>query len=744
VAKNRFSSLMSQLVKDQETIFGHIERVTYQNEDTGYTVAHIALKGYKDPVCVVGSMPLVQPGEMVRCMGEWTTHCVYGKQFSIAECSISAPADVLGIKKYLGSGLVKGIGPAAAGKIVDHFGSATLEVIDKTPERLLEISGIGKKKADLIIACWTEQRSVRDVMLFLQSHGISPAYAQKIFKAYGQNSIKVVKENPYCLAREIHGIGFTTADKLAKTLGHLDDAPFRIDAGIEYALSQLSSEGHVCSPLGHLLDVAEKLLNCEKEKIGERLTALKQEERIAMEELIFEGKAQAFVWLKSFYISERGIASELRRIRKGTLALRTIDCEKALDWVQKTLHIELASKQKEAVKAALQEKVVIITGGPGTGKSTITNAILAIMGKLTGKILLAAPTGRAAKRMSEITQKKASTIHSLLEFDFKGGFKRRRDNPLDADFIIVDESSMIDTLLMYSLLKAIPDRARLILVGDINQLPSVGPGNVLRDLILAGCLPVVTLNEIFRQAKGSLIVTNAHKINEGTFPTLDNKPDSDFFFFSAEEPELVRDNILSLVACKLPQKYKFDAMRDIQVLTPMKKGIIGADNMNEELRRVLNKNSPQQIKGMIHFALGDKVIQLRNDYQKCVFNGDIGWITAIDVEEQEFIVAFDEREVVYEFREADQLMLAYAISVHKSQGSETPCVVIPIHTTHFKMLLRNLLYTAITRGKKVVVLVGSKKAIALCVRNDEVRRRYTGLQEALLTLGHPAIHRLPE
>lgn len=725
-------------------INGYIERITYQNADNGYTVAQLVIKGSKDPVCVVGSMPLLQPGETVECSGSWTHHLLYGKQFVVAQCSIKAPADIIGIKKYLGSGLVKGIGPVVAGKIVEYFGIETLDIIDKTPERLKEIDGIGKKKADLIISCWAEQRFVRNVMVFLQAHGVSPAYAQKIFKVYGQNSITQVKENPYSLARDIHGVGFKMADTLAQKLGIAHNAPQRLKAGIEYTLSQMALDGHVCSPLALLLEEAEKILECKKEELEEQLQALRLEERIVLNDLVLEGKLTPCVWQKTFYAAERGIAFELRRLRQQPTSLRAIEEDKAVAWAQNKLSIELAPNQEEAVRCALQEKVLIITGGPGTGKSTITKAILAITSKLTNKIVLAAPTGRAAKRMSEITGIKASTIHLLLEFDFKVGFKKNRANPLEADLVIVDESSMIDTLLMYSLLKAIPNNARLILIGDINQLPSVGPGNVLRDLILASAIKVITLNQIFRQAEGSAIIVNAHRINQGLFPNLDNKNNSDFFFIAAEEPEQVRDNILSLVAARLPKRYQFDPMRDIQVLTPMKKGLVGAENLNEELRRLLNKNEPQTIKGAHRLALGDKVIQLRNDYQKAVFNGDIGWVSAIDTEGELLTVNFDEKEVIYPFRDGDQLMLAYAISVHKSQGSESPCVVIPVHTTHFKMLLRNLLYTAMTRGKMMVVFVGTKKAIALCVKNDEVKRRYTGLQQLLMTVGNPSLSYLPE
>lgn len=715
-----------------EEVFGYIERITFQNPENGYTVAQLKEGKRSELSCIVGTMPALQPGVTVRCLGHWKQHLVFGKQFVVEKYHIEAPADIAGIKKYLGSGLIKGIGPRYAGRIVEAFDTDTLNVIDQNPERLLEIAGLGKKRVDKIKECWSEQKSIREVMIFLQSHGVSPAYAQKVFKAYGNESIKKVQTNPFHLARDIHGIGFKSADAIAQKLGITKDAPERIDAGIEYALSELADEGHVCFPVTDFLKVCQDILEANQETIEQRLPILAQAQRVEIGEMVHEGAMSRFIWFRPLFLSEAGISRQISRLRRSSCNLRAIDTQRALEWVQTQLNIKLAANQMQAVVQALTEKVQIITGGPGTGKSTITKAILAITEKLTDKILLAAPTGRAAKRMSEITGKKAKTIHSLLEFNFKaGGFKKGPDSPLDCDLIIIDEASMIDTPLMYSLLKAIPSNARAIFVGDINQLPSVGPGNVLKDMISSQCLPVTILNEIFRQAAGSRIITNAHKINQGIYPDIKNLSDSDFFFMDVETPEDVLKNIVALVTQRLPKKYGFDPFNDIQVLAPMKRGIIGTENLNAVLQQHLNpKDNPLFWAGK-RLLPGDKVMQIRNDHKREVYNGDIGRILSIDTVEQQVTVQIDDREVIYEFSDLDELVLAYAASVHKYQGSECPCIVMPIHTTHFKLLHRNLLYTGVTRGKKLVVLVGSKKAIALAVKNDEVKRRYTGLRQAL-------------
>lgn len=718
-----------------DQIDGYIERITFHNTENGYTVAQLQRSKKSSLVCIVGTMPGIQPGETVRCWGNWKNHLIHGLQFEIVRFQIEAPADLVGIKKYLGSGLIKGIGPKYAGRIVEQFGTATLDLIENNPEKLLEIPGLGTKRMEKIKACWAEQKSIRQVMIFLQGHGVSPAFAQKIFKAYGNQSVQKVKENPFALAKDIFGIGFKTADTVAEKMGIAKESDQRIDAGIEHVLSQLSSDGHVCFPIDEFLIEAEKILSVSSDVIQTRLEPLKQENRIQLADLIHLGVLRRFIWLRSLFASEMGIARELRRIKAHDSTLRSIDPHKAIVWVQDQLKIELAEKQKLAVECAITGKLHIITGGPGTGKSTITNAILTITEKLTQNIVLAAPTGRAAKRMSEITNKKASTIHSLLEFDFKkGGFKRNKENPLECDLIVIDEASMIDTYLMYSLLRAIPNHARVVFVGDIHQLPSVGPGNVLKDMITSRTIQVTILNEIFRQAAGSAIITNAHLINKGQFPKLYNGQEGDFFFVESLENQDVLNSIVKLVSQRLPKRYGFDPKSEIQVLAPMKKGIIGTENLNQSLQQILNPQGNALVRGMQKLQVGDKVMQLRNDYKREVFNGDIGFIVQIDADEQQVLVKIDEREVLYDYSDLDELTLAYAISIHKFQGSECPCVVIPVHTSHFMLLHRNLLYTGITRGKRLVVLVGTKKAIAIAVKNDDVLKRYTSLQQSLMEL----------
>ena len=717
-----------------DEIFGYIERITFQNDENGYTVAQLQQRGQRDLTCTVGSMPMVQPGETIRCWGAWKQHLIYGRQFIVEKFRVEAPADVVGIQKYLGSGLIKGIGPAYASRIVKKFEAETLHIIDTDPQRLLEIKGLGKKRLERIIACWTEQKSIREVMMFLQQYGVSPSFAQKIFKVYGEKSIELLKENPFRLAKDIFGIGFKTADKIAASMGIEPDSPERIDAGIEYVLSELSSDGNVCYPVPDFIRAAAEMLEVKPEMVEQRLGCLEEEKRIVLQDLIHEGNSQPFIWVKPLYIAEFGISREMTRLIKSHSNLRDVNVDKALEWVQEELKIELGKNQKTAVGYAIKEKLQIITGGPGTGKSTITNAILRITEKLTTKIALAAPTGRAAKRMSEITGKKASTIHSLLEVDFrsKGGFKRNRENPLDVDLLIIDEASMIDTLLMYSLLKAIPSHARVIFVGDINQLPSVGPGNVLKDIISSRRIKVTMLNEIFRQAAGSKIITNAHRINEGVFPDIWNNDEDDFFFIEKLENDDVLSTIVALVSQRLPRKYGLNNFGEIQVLAPMRRGVIGTENLNTVLQETLNPKKEGLFRFGKKYAEGDKVMQIRNNYQKEVFNGDVGKILKIDMTEQQILVEFEGKEVLYEFSDLDELVLAYAISVHKYQGSECPCIVMPIHTSHFKLLHRNLLYTGVTRGKRMVIIVGTKKALAIAVKNDEVKRRYTGLKQALM------------
>lgn len=707
-----------------EEIYGYIEGIVFADSEKGFTVAKLKEPKKKEMTWIVGIMPSAQPGETIRCKGFWKFHPEYGQQFEVLSFDLERPSDLLGIQKYLESGMIRGIGRVYAERIVKCFGLKTLDVIDATPERLLEVSGIGGKRVEKIRTCWHEQKSIRDVMIFLRGHGVSPSFAQKIFKAYGDQSIEKVRSNPFQLAKEIHGIGFKSADAIARGLGIPTTSSARIDAGIEHTLWELSNEGHVCYPLNDLLPSAEEMLQVPGEAILGRVNAL-----IETQELIKENDT---VWVKPLYLSELGIARECARLSQSLCILRAVHVEKAVQWAEQQLTITLAPEQKTAVALGVHEKLLIVTGGPGTGKSTITKAILAITEKLSKRIILAAPTGRAAKRMTEITGRKAFTIHSLLETDFKTGkFKRNKNNPLVCDLIILDEASMIDTQLMNHLLRAIPSEARAIFIGDIDQLPSVGPGNVLKDCILSERIAVVQLKKIFRQATTSRIITNAHRINQGEFPDLTWQPGGDFQFIDAENPEDVVKIIVDLVAEKLPKSHRFHRFDDIQVLAPMKRGLIGSENLNVVLQQRLNPSpTPLHRLGRC-FHIGDKVMQIRNNYEKEVFNGDVGRIIEIDTSEQTLKVNFDGKSVTYEFMEIDELVLSYAVSIHKYQGSECPCVIIPVHTSHYKMLFRNLLYTGLTRGRKRVVLVGTRKALAIAIRNEEVLKRHTGLKNTL-------------
>lgn len=707
-----------------ESLAGYIEAIVFTQPENGFTVARLKEAKKKDFTVIVGYLPSLQPGETVVCKGAWKIHPSHGRQFEVADYTVEMPNDVVGIQKYLESGLVKGIGPVFAKKIVEQFGSNTLAVIDQTPHKLLDIPGLGAKKMESLIECWRAQKSIREVMIFLRTHGASPAYAQRIYKTYGDQSIQKVKENPYKLAKDVFGIGFKIADAIALKLGFTLHSKERIAAGIEFTLWELSNEGHTCYPIQEFLPFAKEILEVDIALIETEVKSLLQQN--------FLVKKEEMIWLKPFYAYEVGIAQDLRSLSKAPQIIRQIDAVKAANWTEEKIGIQFAEQQKEAIIQALTNKVHIITGGPGTGKSTITNAILRVADRLTTKILLAAPTGRAAKRMTQITHRKAFTIHALLEMDFSsGGFKRGKEKPLDCDFIIIDEASMIDTPLLFHLLRAIPLGARVLFVGDIDQLPSVGPGTILRDIIQSGLISVTKLTEIFRQAKGSKIITNAHRINQGEFPSLTTSEDSDFHFIEAETPEAIQQIILELVGQEIPQKWHFDRIEEIQVLSPMKRGVIGSELLNDALQKLLNPSDKPLFRAGRKFHVYDKVMQLRNNYDKGVSNGDIGRIESIDPGEQMLVVSFDGKFVEFSFSELDELILAYATSVHKYQGSECPCIVIPIHTSHFKLLHRNLLYTAVTRGKKQVYLVGTKKAIAIAIHNDQVQKRYTGLENIL-------------
>ena len=716
---------------------GQIERITYTNEENGYTVAKLKVYGQRDLVTIVGNLMAPMPGEIIRMKGEWSNHPKYGEQFKIVQYKTTVPASVYGIEKYLGSGLIKGIGPIMAKRIVKRFGKKTLEVIEEDIERLADVDGIGEKRIGMIERAWDEQKEIREVMLFLQTHGVSSGYATKIFKHYGDRSIQVVKENPYRLATDIFGIGFITADRIAEKLGFDKNSELRAEAGILYVLNQLSDEGHVYYPYDPLIAKCIEVLQVDRDVIIKALGALDIDNRVVIEDLksieAFGGNHKA-VYLAKFHVSETSIANRLKSLINAPKSIREIKTDKAIEWVQRQLSITLAEKQIEAIKCAVENKVMVITGGPGTGKTTIINAILKIFSKLRVKIMLAAPTGRAAKRMSETTGYEAKTIHRMLEYSIqKGGFQKNDEFPLDCDLLIVDEASMIDTILMHHLIKAIPAQVTFILVGDVNQLPSVGAGNVLKDIIGSGAVPVVELNEIFRQAKESLIIVNAHKINNGVIPSLkpSGKKVYDFYFIEQEDPEEVLKIILDLTTDRIPKRFGFDPIESIQVLTPMHKGTVGAGNLNVELQKVLNPSGEGVVRGARNFKINDKVMQIKNNYDKEVFNGDIGRIKSIDQENQEVMISFDDRQVPYHYTDLDEVMLAYAVSVHKSQGSEYPAVIIPVLSQHYVLLQRNLIYTGVTRGRKLVVMVGTKRALAIGVRNDKTQKRYTCLRHRL-------------
>ncbi len=715
------------------TISGQIERVTYTNPENGYTVARMKIHGERRIVTVVGNLIDPIPGEVMELQGRWRVHPKFGEQFEVKSYRTTVPSSVSGIKKYLGSGLIKGIGPVMAGRIVNRFGKQTLDIIEHYPEKLSEIDGIGKKRVAMIKAAWDEQREIRDVMMFLQSHNVSSGYAIKIFKQYGTDSIEVVSRNPYQLATDIFGIGFLTADRIARDIGFEKDSSLRIRAGILYVLNQMAEEGHVYYPYNELLEKCGEILEVDPFLVADAVRYMASEKKIYVETVATtdgEGTVgKTAVYLSKYLTCETGIAAMIKRLLNTPKAFRAIDTDRALVWVQGQLAFTLAEKQAEAVVDAAHSKVMVITGGPGTGKTTIIRAILKIFARLKVNIRLAAPTGRAAKQMSEATGFPASTIHRMLSFNaHSGGFQKNEHHPLDCDLLVVDEASMIDTVLMYHLLKAVPAEATLILVGDVNQLPSVGAGNVLDDIIASGRVRVVRLNEIFRQARQSRIIVNAHRINNGYMPqTEESETPTDFYFIEQQDPENALSVILSLAGRRIPESFGFDPINEIQVLSPMHKGIVGTASLNRELQKRLNPGKDGVAVGGAMFCIGDKLMQIRNNYDKNVFNGDIGRVCWINREDRELFIDFDGRRVLYDFTELDEVVLAYAVSVHKSQGSEYPAVIVPILTQHYILLQRNLIYTAVTRGRRLVVLVGTKKALAIGIKNDKTQHRFTRL-----------------
>src|SRR5438552_1239320 len=723
---------------DREVLTGVVERITYQNAENGFCVLRVKARGQRELVTLIGHAAAISAGEWVTATGNWINDRTHGQQLTARFLKTSAPTSVEGIEKYLASGMIRGIGPVYAKKLLRAFGEKVFDVIEAEPDRLREVDGIGPMRTSRIVAAWAEQKIVREIMVFLHSHGVGTARAVRIFKTYGADAVQVMTENPYRLARDIRGIGFKTADAIAMRLGIEKTAVIRVRAGISYALTEAMDEGHCGLPAKELTPFAVELLDVAGELIQTALD-LELAERTVIADTVGE---TACIFLASLYRAEQVIAERILRLAKGKLPWPYIDPEKALPWIEQKTGLSLAESQVAAIRLALLSKVLVITGGPGVGKTTIVNSILRILAAKGISLLLCAPTSRAAKRMTEATGFEAKTIHRLLEVDPKGGgFKRNTDNPLECDLLVVDETSMVDILLMQALMRAVPDPAALLVVGDIDQLPSVGPGQVLADVIASGAVPVMRLTEVFRQAAHSRIITSAHQINRGSIPDLSRPAgDSDFYFVQADDPETAVPRIIELVKTRIPQRFGLDPVRDIQVLCPMNRGGVGARSLNIELQAALNPAGERTVERFgWTFAPGDKVMQIENDYDKDVYNGDIVYIDDVDPEAAELTASFDGRIVTYGFGELDMLVPAYATTIHKSQGSEYPAVVIPIMTQHYAMLQRNLLYTGVTRGKKLVVLVGQKKAVAIAVRNVSGRRRWSKLQEWLRP--HPSLSR---
>ncbi len=718
---------------DSIEITASVDRIVFHNAENGYTVMRLTVPKTKDTITAVGHTSAPQVGVQLRIVGKWVQNARFGRQLSMESYDEVLPASTEGIRLYLSSGLLKGVGPYMAGKIVEAFGTDTIRILDEEPQKLLKVSGIGKKSYESIVNGWAAHRGVRELMMFLQPHGITTNYAIRIYKHYGAEALEVVKENPYRMAMDIRGIGFVSADKVAQKLGFSNDSPLRAEAGLLYTLSKCCDNGHVYVPQDQLVNKTSDELEIPHDLVESAIGSVQKQERIVVEEM--EGELGIF--LSRYYHYESKISFYLKRILNSPKSVNIREPKALVEKVLASLTITLAKEQEEAIFTATQSKVMVLTGGPGTGKTTIINAIIKLFNSVDAKILLAAPTGRAAKRMAEATKREAKTIHRLLEYNpGEDGFARNEDNPLACSLLIVDEASMMDTMLFYHLLKATPLGSTLIFVGDVFQLPSVGSGNVLKDIIASNVLPVAELSEIFRQSQESEIIRNAHFINSGQVPSLEANKNSlsDFYFIHQSDPQEVADMVTKLVKENIPRRFGVDPLEDIQVLTPMHKGSVGSENMNILLQATLIKNKERKItRGEKVFYLDDKVMQIRNNYDKDVFNGDIGRIVVLDPKERTLTVRYDERNVAYNFDELDEIVLAYAISIHKSQGSEYPAVIIPLMTQHYMLLQRNLVYTGVTRGKKLVVLIGESKALSMAVNNNKTQKRYTRLCQRLQT-----------
>jgi len=708
-----------------ETITGNIEKIVYRNEENGYAVAKITVdKNEEKLTTVVGKMASINIGETCELKGEWVNNPKYGWQFSFSDYQLILPTSLLGLKRYLSSGLIKGVGPATADRIVKQFGDKTLEVLENDLQRLTEVEGIAEKRVEMISKSWEEHKEIKRVMIFLQSYQITTGYAVKIYKTYGNKAIEKLKENPYRLVDDVFGIGFKIADRIAQNLGVEANSPARVKAGIKYILNELANQGNCYGVVTEIIKYGSELLEVEESLIEKTLSILRNNQEVIVQE--------DRVWLPLYYFAELSVAKKLIELLKFPQQLINIDVQKKIKYLEKKHHLSFAEEQKDAINKVLLNRVLVLTGGPGTGKTTTTLGLIELFEELKLKIMLAAPTGRAAKKISETTGREAKTIHRLLEYSPKRGtFTKNSENPIKTDVIILDEVSMIDILLMSSLLKAVSPGTILILIGDVDQLPSVGPGNVLKDIIDSETIPVVRLTRIFRQDQSSLIIVNAHRVNEGKYPVLKGERERDFYFIEKADPQAAAQEIINLCTDRLPSKYRIDPVSDIQVLSPMYKGEAGADNLNYSLREALNPKGKQIKYGNHSFRVNDKAMQIKNNYDKEVFNGDIGRIKNIDAEEHTLEVDFYGKKVRYDFSELNELVLAYAITVHKSQGSEYRIVIIPVMTQHYLLLQRNLLYTGITRAKEMVILVGTKKALWIAIKNNKTFHRNTSLKERL-------------